>query len=195
MHGDMRPLEVGALQVVRRPKTKDADATVDERDFLYIDMSKLEPGQYSRESGCRAFWYIFQSILEDEQVQRRGLIVVAYLAHFSNKNRDPTFARMCIGMMQGCLPIQMSGFHVCYAPPLFRLAARVLFLFMSERLRKRIVSHNNSSGSSGNCCCEQVNSLLGSKYGIPRRLLPTDMGGELKLDIRTWLAERHAAGL
>jgi hypothetical protein len=138
-------------------------------------------------SGCRAFSYFFHSLLEDEQVQKRGLFSLNYFEYFSNKNRDPTFARMCIGCMQGILPIRVSVIHGCHPPMLYRVAARLVLFFMGERLRKRVQPHSGSH--------EHVVNLLESKLGIPRNCIPTDMGGDLEMDILGWLAERQAAGL
>ena len=187
MEGDMKPLQIGALQVIRRSKTAAPDSNADERDILYMDSSKLEPGAYTRESGCRAFWYLFHSLLEDEQVQKRGLIVLAYSANFKNRNRDSAFTRMCLASMQGCLPIRMSAFHVCHSPPIFHFVSKILLCLIGERLRKRVLPHAGKY--------EKVVELLVSKYDIPTSCIPTDMGGQHKLNQQAWLDERRAMGL
>ena len=185
MEEDMKPLQIGALQVIRRRKT--AIDGSDERDILYMDSSKLEPGAYTRESGCRAFWHLFHALLEDEQVQKRGLIVLGYSANFRNRNRDSTFTRMCVASMQGCLPIRLSAFHVCHSPPIFHFFAKMLLCFIGERLRKRVLPHAGKY--------EKVVELLVSKYAIPLSCIPTDMSGDLVLDQQAWLDQRRAAGL
>jgi CRAL/TRIO domain len=182
--GDMRPMEIGSMQIIRRPKT---DPTADERDILYFDSGRLEPTQYTRESGVRAFWYFFHSLLEDEQVQKKGLICINYAGTLANRNRDPCFARMCVSSLTGCIPIRLSVFHGCHLPPIFRLAARFFMLLIGERMRKRVVAHYGQT--------QQVLAIMEQKYGIPRSVLPTDMGGDLEMDIMAWLQERRAAGL
>jgi CRAL/TRIO domain len=184
---DSKPMEIGAMQVIRRHKTATDDDEEDERDMLYVDVSKVEPSLYSRESGCRAFWYFFHSLLEDEQVQKRGLIVINYSEHFGLKNRDPPFVRMCIGSLQGCLPIRLSAFHGCHPPKMFRLVTRIFLAFLGERLRKRVLPHFGSH--------EAVVNVLVNKYSIPRHCIPTDIGGDRELDVLAWLQERRAAGL
>jgi CRAL/TRIO domain len=199
---DRKPLEIGALQVIHRPKTNTTSNTdvaapsasassscsdVDERDMLWVDVSKLEPTHYSREAGIRAFWYFFHALLEDEQVQRRGLIVVNYSAHYTSKNRDPTFTRMCVSSLQGCIPIRLSAFHGCHPPTLYRLAASIFLLLIGDRLRKRVLPHAGTN--------EHVIAILERKYHIPRDLIPVDMGGNLTLDVQGWLAQRQASGL
>ena len=188
MEEDMLPLQLGALQVIHRKSNSNSDPdAADERDILYMDSSKLEPGAYTRESGCRAFWYLFHSLLEDPEVQKRGLIVLAYSANFKNRNRDSTFTRMCLASMQGCLPIRLSAFHVCHSPTVFHFVAKMLLCFIGDRLRKRVLPHAGKY--------DKVVATLETKYNIPRTCIPTDMGGALKLNQQAWLDERRAAGL
>jgi hypothetical protein len=180
---DTAPLEAGAMHVIRR----NGHGNPGVRDILYVDTSKLDKTKYSRESGCRAFWYFFHCLLEDEQVQKRGLVCLTYNANFSNKNRDPTFTKMCLNTIKGALPIRMSAFHGCHPPLLYGIVSSVVMLFLGERLRKRVLAHSGST--------EHVLNVLERKYSLTRDIVPTDMGGNLKLDIKRWLEERRASGL
>lgn len=188
---DLRPMELGAMQVIRRPKTTTAAGSTsssrDERDLLYFDSGRLEPSQYTRESGVRAFWYFFHALLEDEQVQKKGLVCINYSGTFANRNRDPGFARLCISSLQGCIPIRLSVFHGCHLPPVYRLVAGVFMLLIGERMRKRVLPHCGSYA--------HVLKLLEQKYDIPASVIPTDMGGDLIMDIGSWLNGRREAGL
>lgn len=181
MAPDIRPLTTGSIQVIRRAKT---DPNADERDYLFMDTSKLEPSQYSKESGCRAMWYFFHTLLEDEQVQKRGMIAVSFNAHATNRNRDPRLMRMCVNSFLGCLPIRLSAFHVCHPPTIARLVVAVFSTVIGERLRRRVLMH------TGNY--ETVVQHLEKKFRIPGSAVPMDMGGSLRLDIDAWLAQRTA---
>lgn len=197
VHNDHRPLEIGSMQIIQRAKSYDTsqssihhpiDANApDERNILWFDASKLEPTQYTRETGCRALWYIFHAYLEDIQVQQRGLICINYSAHFSMKNRDPQFTRMCISSLQGCLPIRISAFHGCHPPPLYRFAARILLFILGERLRKRVIPHTGTN--------EHVNCILQNKFNISQNYIPTEMDGNLLLNVTEWLQQRKESGL
>jgi hypothetical protein len=199
LHNDHRPLECGSMQIIQRAKSYDTSQSTssihhiidtnapDERNILWFDPSKLEPTQYSRESGCRALWYVFHAYLEDVQVQQRGLICINYSANFSLKNRDPPFTRMCLSSLQGCLPIRISVFHGCHPPPLFRFVARILLFVLGERLRKRVIPHSGTN--------EYVNSILQNKFNISQQYIPTEMYGHLSLNVMEWLRQRRAAGL
>ena len=192
VHNDHRPLELGSMQILEQPKSYDTTLpidtnTPDERNMLWFDPSKLDPTQYSRESGCRAMWYLFHALLEDVQVQQRGMICINYSAHFSMKNRDPLFTRMCISSLQGCLPIRISVFHGCHPPPLYRLAARIMLFILGDRLRKRVIPHSGTN--------EHVISILRNKYNVSENYIPTDMDGNLALNPMDWIQRRKEAGL
>ena len=197
VHNDHRALENGAIQIIQRAKSYDTTQSSihhpvdtnapDERNILWFDPSKLEPTQYIREAGCRAFWYIFHAYLEDVQVQQRGLVCINYSANFSLKNRDPLFTRMCISSLQGCLPIRISVFHGCHPPPIYRFVARILLFLIGDRLRKRVIPHSGTN--------EHVISILENKFNISQNYVPTDMDGNYPLNVPEWMQQRKEAGL
>jgi CRAL/TRIO domain len=191
-HHEQVPLELGAMQIIYRHKFSRNSTAVpsikdDQRNLLWVDVAKLDPTKYTREAGIRAFWYFFHALLEDEHVQQRGLICLCFSAHYSLKNRDTTFSRMCLSSLQGCLPIRLSAFHGCHPPTLFRMAARFFLLFVGDRIRKRVMPHAGTT--------EHVVSTLENKYHVSRDYIPAEMGGNLKMDIMKWMRERQAAGL
>jgi hypothetical protein len=181
---DLVPLGIGALQIINRTKTGECD---DERDMIFFQSGKLEPTKYSRESALRAFWYFFHALLEDEQVQQRGLVLLCYSQDFSSRNRDPAFTRMCIASLQGCLPIRLSAFHGCHSPPFYRFVTAMLMMFLGERLRKRVLNHGNAS--------EKVLNALVNKYHIPADCIPTQCGGTLEMDAHEWIQSRKSEAL
>jgi CRAL/TRIO domain len=178
LRDDTVPLELGAMHVIRRNKA---------RDILYFDPSKLDKTKYSRESARRAFWYFCHALLEDADVQKRGMIILNFNRHFSNSNRDPQFTKMCVSTIKGALPIRMSAIHGCHVPYMYSCAIALVMLFLGERLRKRILLHNGTN--------EHVLTVLEDEYRIAAQHIPTDMGGLLQLNVLAWLEERRADGL
>lgn len=179
-HNDHAPLETGAMQIIYR-----SDPT--ERNLLWFDPSKLDPTKYTRESGCRAFWYVFHCYLEDELVQQQGMICLAFFQHFSLKHRDPTFTRMCIQSVQGCIPIRVSAFHGCHPPKYVRCILAVFLILIGDRLRKRVLVHAGSY--------QHVIEILETKYNISKQCIPAVMGGENQLNIRNCIQQRKAKGV
>jgi hypothetical protein len=63
----------------------------------------------------RIVWYLILSkILDDEEAQRRGVVVVAYMVGPSRlKDIDPNLIKEGARYVQG-LPIQFAAFHYCF---------------------------------------------------------------------------------
>lgn len=177
LHDATVPLEIGAMQIIQRN---------DARNILYFDPSKLDKTKYSRESAQRAFWYIFHVLLEDIDVQKRGVIVLNYNEHFRNSNRDPPLTKMFFNTMKGALPIRISVIHGCHVPYFYSCVIAIMMIFLGDRLRKRVIVHDGTH--------EQVIKSL-EKYGISISDVPTDMGGLYELDTIAWLNERRNNGL
>ena len=191
-NNEQQTLELGACQLIHRPKptriSDDGTAIRDDgRSIIWIEAMKLDPTKYSRQAGYRAVWYFFHALLEDELVQQRGFICLCSCAHFSNKNRDPVATRTLLPSLQGCMPIRFSVLHICHPTPILRIASRIFLIFAPERLRKRCLMHSGT--------VEHVVFTLESKYHISRAHIPTEMGGNLELDVMKWIQERRAAGL
>lgn len=156
------------------------------RDILFFDTSKLDKTKYTRESGLRALWYFLHALLEDEDVQKRGMIVISFNRRFSSSNRDPQFTKLCASVGKGAIPIRLSAVHGCHIPLCYSFLMAFLLLFVDTRVRKRIFVHNGTD--------EQVLKLLENQYQISAEHVPTIMGGKLHLDIHAWLASRRASG-
>jgi CRAL/TRIO domain len=168
--GERRPLELGAIRILARPKSTKAATHADkkdERDMIYINASKLAPKAYSRQEGLRCLWTLMHTLLaQDVQVQQRGVIFIINVAHFGRHNRDPRLATMCVTAMVGSLPMRLSAVHVCHVAPSHWLLFQVLLIFAGERLRQRVAAHTNGERS--------VATTLEAKYGIPQTCLPND---------------------
>jgi CRAL/TRIO domain len=166
------------MQIIRRNKC---------RDILYFDPSKLDKTKYTRESGLRAFWYFFHALLEDEEVQKRGIIILNFNRHYSNSNRDPQFTKLCFNAIKGVLPIRLSVVHGCHVPFGYSCVIALVLFFLGDRLRKRILVHNGTE--------EHVLMVLQNQYRIAAEHIPFDMGGTLQLNVHAWLEERRSRGL
>jgi CRAL/TRIO domain len=174
---DTATLDIGVLAIIRRKNA---------RNILYFDPSKSDKTKYTRESALRAVWYGLHALLEDTEVQKRGVIALNYNANFRLSNRDPPLTKKCFSTLKGALPLRISAIHGTHVPYVYGCVIALVMVFLGERLRKRIIVHNGTN--------EEVIAAL-ELYGISIEDIPIDMGGLLKLDISTWLENRRAVGL
>ena len=176
---DRNALENGLIRVVDMPEP-------DKRSYIFIQPSLQDPTKYSRKSMIRAMWYFVHCILEeDELVQKKGMFAVDYAHGAKLWKFDRQMVIQMLGSIQGCLPIRNSGYHLCYPPVYFRLLSPFVQMFMTERTKKRFRIHGGSE--------KHVLKSL-AKYGFTKADLPTEIGGERVLDVKTWLAIREKAG-
>jgi len=181
LKGDERSLEIGFL----RPTFQKDDAG---RAILYVEPSRLPMDKnYDRHSMVRAFWYYNHAALEDEEVQKKGVVIVAYPKEAQKSQFDRKMTKMNMGSIRGCLPMRVAAIHICHPPWFFEIIFAIAKIFLGERLRKRVKVHTGSE--------EGVIDTLEKKFGIDRVKLPSQMGGGNDLDHMDWLEKRRSSGL
>jgi CRAL/TRIO domain len=166
------------VQLIRRCRTDNQH----HRDYLYIDAAKADPSLYSRECALKGILYLLHALLEDEEVQKKGLIAISNSDGVSQRNRDTLLTKALIELAQGAFPIRLSAVHCCNLPTIFNVIMRFFLALIGERLRKRIIVH-----------CEVGPDLLTKlvdDYGFKRVDIPTQMGGERQSDFSKWIEER-----
>lgn len=158
-----------------------------ERDFLYVDAARADPTLYSRECALKGILYILHALLEDEEVQKKGLVAISNSKDVAQRNRDPSLTKALIDLSKGAFPIRLSAVHCCNLPTVFNVIMRFFLCLIGERLRKRIIVH-----------CEEEEELLNklvNNYSFKIYDLPTQLRGERKTDLRKWLDERNQHGM
>jgi hypothetical protein len=152
------------------------------RNVMFINPAVQDKTKYSRESLIRATWYMIHAALEDEVTEKKGMLVAAFPrdAHFSQLDRK--FMVMNMASLKGCLPVRMSGLHMCHPPTFFRIVFPFMQMVMGAHLRKRFHIHAGSD--------DKVLESL-ETYGLERKNLPTELGGQIALDHQGFLDDRR----
>lgn len=137
-------------------------------------------------SMMRCLFYLYQSILEDdERVQRKGIITIQTMQGFGIHQLDRNFPKV-VECMNG-FPARVTAYHMCYAPLFIMVLWRVVAPILPSIIRKRVHFHGGSK--------EQVLRRLGQQWGVPIEKLPKDMGGPVVIDPAEWFEQRRRAGL
>jgi hypothetical protein len=172
---DAIALEMGFIKLVG---TKDPSG----RSIILLDPSCQDKSKYTRESMTRSLWYMIHATLEDETTQKYGIIFMICPHKAKLTQVDRTQAKMNINSIQGCLPVRVSGFHICHPGIFFAIAFPIFKVFMGDRLRKRVRVHSGSE--------QKVLKALEKQFGLTKDVLPWDIGGNIVLDHGQWLADR-----
>ena len=147
------------------------------RGILFMDYSREGKAEYLSLSLVRAVWYMFHLVLEDEDTQKQGVVVI-------NKCCDSLLqwnvktSKILASHAQGALPIRLAGLHVPHPPIFIKILLKTTRLLLGKNLQNRIREHNGSQ--------EEVIDLM-STYGIPKSAIWDVWGGEFNLNGQEWL--------
>jgi hypothetical protein len=155
------------------------------RSVIIVDPSKQEGSKYARESMVRVVWYMIHAALEDEETQKKGIVVIANPKNAKFSQFDQKQDSMIVASLKGILPMRLSEIHICNPPYFFRILFPIVKIFLGERLRKRVNVHSGSD--------EKMLDRL-DKFGLKREDLPSDLGGQIVLDHDGWLEDRKHDG-
>lgn len=168
--------------VISLTGTKDVSG----RAILFLEPAKLDKSKYPRESMCRALWYVAHAALEDELTQRRGIVILVYPYQAKISQMDPGLIKMHVDSIKSCLPLRLSGIHLCHPPTFLKLVLPVFKFFMGKRMRNRLKVHSGSK--------EKVVKHI-EMFGLSKESIPEELGGNTKMDYPAWLEQRRKAGL
>jgi hypothetical protein len=113
-------------------------------------------------------WYLIMAALEDENVQKYGLVHVLY--DIGLKQHDVIYADLLtsIHIIRDGLPFRLPALHYCFDKPMMRGAMSLLQTMISKNQRLRFRAHFGSPLE-----CEYA--LVG--FGVPKSLSPYDDNG------------------
>ena len=126
----------------------------------------------------RANLMAFEILLEDEETQINGIVIVADFRNFgltqATAVMQPTIFKNYGGILFNCYPVRIKAIHILDQPKIFTVIFAIVSQFMKEKLRKRVYLHGGSI------------ELL--HQHIDKHLIPSDFGGDGKpTELRLWV--------
>jgi hypothetical protein len=155
------------------------------RSILFGDPAQMDPKAYEAKSMCRALWYVLHTALENEETQKKGLIVLMWPHHIKLSQFDKKLFKMNADSIRSCIPIRMTALHLCHPPKIFSIIFPIIKVFMGDIIKKRLRVHSGTE--------EAVLKKL-EETGLTKDMLPAQVGGDVEIDMVKWIAERRAAG-
>ncbi len=131
----------------------------------------------------RAAWYTLHTALEDESTQRKGIVFLVYLKYTYVRHFDRSLVSLLADSIRGVLPVRVSAIHIFHAPYIFEILFDVVSMLLGDRLTKRIKMYSEDD--------DIIRQRL-SRFFI--KSLPTELGGNVKLDQERWISERKEEG-
>jgi len=151
------------------------------RAIIFVDMSKRNYAEYSAEQEIRSYLYILDTILDDRNLRRRGIVFLSTGKNSQRKHFSRKFAQLR-REAENCSPIYVRASHLCHPSTIMNYVIYpVIKYFMPQDFRLRFRLHNGTVN-------EVLRALEG--YCLPRDRVPTELGGEVILDMNQWVLDR-----
>ncbi|KAK4883137.1 hypothetical protein RN001_006456 [Aquatica leii] len=115
--------------------------------------------------------YQLDVALQDPVTQRAGIVFIYDMSYSKYSNFDYDLSQKILTLLKGGYPAKLKKVLIVTAPLWFKAPFKILRLFVREKLRERVYTVSTAQLSSH----------------IPRDSLPTQLGGNHKLDHEAWL--------
>ncbi|UYV61507.1 CLVS1 [Cordylochernes scorpioides] len=138
------------------------------RRVLVLFTANWDHLRYGLVSIYRALLLSLEKLLEDEETQVNGLVIIVDWTEFSFKQSshlNPKLLKLIIEGLQDCFPARFSAIHLINQPWYVEAAFTVLKPFLKDKTRGKVVMHGNN--------------LTTLHAHLSREMLPAELGGSL----------------
>ncbi|XP_045181950.2 alpha-tocopherol transfer protein-like isoform X2 [Mercenaria mercenaria] len=136
------------------------------RRVMIFRPGKWDPTKYAIDDIFRANFISLTKLVEDDETQITGIIMIADLDGLSlnhAKNISPFYAKKISGLLQDSFPMRFKGIHYVNEPVVFDMVFAVIRPFMKQKILDRIHFHGSKY--------EELSEFIDTQY------LPSEYGG------------------
>lgn len=153
------------------------------RTIIFGDPSRKDMTVYETHRQNMAMWYLLETIIEDEESRKRGLVVLTSAKTYtSGSGMDLKFTRFTRKAIADIFPVHLRSIHFCHPS---KVAHYVIFpalkFVIGKEMRLRFNTHYGTDA-------EVLMQL--EAFGLHRSVLPAEVCGDVQLDFRSWIHER-----
>ncbi|KAB0802212.1 hypothetical protein PPYR_04398 [Photinus pyralis] len=130
-----------------------------------------QPLNSTHQTTLQGVVYQLDAALQDPITQRAGIVFIYDMSYSKYSNFDYDLSQKILTLLKGGYPAKLKKVLIVTAPLWFKAPFKILRLFVREKLRERVYTVSTAQLSSH----------------IPRDSLPTQLGGNHKLDHEAWL--------
>ena len=154
------------------------------RAILYGETSLRDFTKYSPEQEVRAIMYMFETILEDDDLRRKGFVALYNSQNLQQHQCSRALTRRNVTLFETVLPIRNRATHMCHPTKfMFYIFLPVVRFFLPKEVRLRLKVHYGDT--------EQVLRELDG-FCLPRDRVPDSLGGNLHYNMNQWVLDRMA---
>ena len=154
------------------------------RAIIYMRLANREFSIYSLDQEVMTLFYIVETIVATNQGRDRGLVLCIDGRDTSRKHYTRKFPKYA-HLFDNTFPVRLRAFHICHpSNVLFYIIHPIVKRFMPKHVRLRVKMHNGTMS-------EVLQRL--SEYNLTPDCIPTELGGNVILDMNQFLMNRMVA--
>ena len=154
------------------------------RPILYAEPSRRDFTKYSPEQEIRAVMYMFETMLEDDDVRRKGCVALYNAQDVQQHQARRVLTKKLIEQINHIYPIRVRATHMCHPTKfMFYMFLPVVKMFMPKEVRVRLQLHYGDTD-------KVLRELDG--FCLSRDRVPDSLGGDLHCSINQWVLDRMA---
>jgi hypothetical protein len=135
----------------------------------------------------RAVWYVTEVISQENTDMDSGFVFIAWVKDMTIWDFDFRLYDRIAYFDKSCWPVKIIASHVCCRPWIVvKYLEPIIRALENKHTRTRKMFHDIPEN--------QLLDVL-SDYGILENMLPTEMGGTIRLNQSEWIAGRRALEL
>ena len=153
------------------------------RAIIYADPQRMNAGlpNYKLEQEQRVMFYLCCVASQNPTMRQNGFVVLGDVHNLGRKQFHPKLAQT-FGLMDQAFALRGRGAHFCHPSAVaYYLIAPVTKHVAGRFMRQRFLMHRGTT--------EEVLDIL-KGYCMPRNCVPTELGGDVKLDMVQWALDR-----
>ena len=154
------------------------------RAILYGETSRRDFTKYSPEQEVRAMMYMLETILEDDDLRRKGYVALYNSQNVQQHQASRALTRQLVVLLENVYPIRIRATHMCHPTKfMFYMFLPVVKIFLPKEIRLRLKIHYGDT--------EKVLRELDG-FCLPRDRVPDTLGGTLHYNMNQWVLDRMA---
>mmetsp|Transcript_13871 Transcript_13871/g.39865 ORF Transcript_13871/g.39865 Transcript_13871/m.39865 type:complete len:609 (-) Transcript_13871:42-1868(-) len=154
------------------------------RAIIYAETSRRDFAKYSPEQEVRAMMYMWETLLEDDDVRRKGYVMMYNAQNVQQHQANRALTKRFIHLATSVYPIRIRASHMCHPTKfMFYMFLPVVKIFMPKDIRVRFKLHYGDT--------EKVLRELDG-FCLSRDRVSASLGGDLHCSMNQWVLDRIA---
>ena len=154
------------------------------RAIVYLRLANRDYSSYSMDQEIMCLFYLVETVVATNRGRDRGFVLLIDGRDTSRKHLSRKFPKY-VHVFDNTFPVRLRAFHICHPNNvMFYIIHPIVKRLMPKHVRLRAKMHNGTTS-------EVLQRL--SEYNLTPDCIPTELGGNVSLDMNQFLMDRMMA--